>query len=212
MENGKKIVDLGGVSVSISRGNAKMGAIPSVSLPPVVTCRPGAPCVRDCYACKLCRIRETVRTSYDRNYQILRENPRAYWAAVRAAVALSSFFRFHVSGDIPDAAYFAEMVRTAEEFPHCQMLAFTKQFEIVNAAVAAGVRIPENLHVIFSVWRGLDCVNPYGLPTAHVIERDGSTTAPEGATVCPGNCADCARTGCGCWTLKNGQAVAFHKH
>ena len=39
----------------ISEKNTKMGWIPSVSLPPIITCRPNAPCKKDCYALKAYR-------------------------------------------------------------------------------------------------------------------------------------------------------------
>lgn len=35
--------------LNISEGNSKMDAIPSFSLPPVITCRPDAPCRKECY-------------------------------------------------------------------------------------------------------------------------------------------------------------------
>ena len=38
--------------VSISKGNNKMGAIPSVSLPPITTCKHCESCAKDCYAAK----------------------------------------------------------------------------------------------------------------------------------------------------------------
>ena len=41
--------------ISISPGNQKMGFIPSVSLPPVVTCAHGCTCAKKCYAAKLCQ-------------------------------------------------------------------------------------------------------------------------------------------------------------
>ena len=34
------------LKVSISAGNRKMGAIPSVSLPACITCNPEAPCLK----------------------------------------------------------------------------------------------------------------------------------------------------------------------
>jgi hypothetical protein len=138
--------------LSISAGNKKMGAIPSVSLPPIITCPKGAPCAAKCYAAKLCRIYPTVKSAYQNNLDLLNENWGAYWEQVRAAVAVTRFFRFHVSGDIPNAAYFKEMVITAKKYPHTEILAFTKQYEIVNNYISVFGSLPENLHVIFSEW------------------------------------------------------------
>lgn len=197
--------------VSISPSNSKMGSVPSVSLPSVLTCR-SCDCQTKCYAKKLERLRPNVRKAYQRNLDILNNDPVQYWREVEAAIMCSRFFRFHVSGDIPDGSYFANMVAVAKRNAHCQILCFTKKFELVNQSILDGIKPPENLHLIFSGWRGLRMENPLALPEAHVRYRDGTTTAGEGAIDCPGNCADCAITDSGCWTLKSGEQVIFNEH
>ncbi len=87
--------------LSISRANKKMGAIQSISLPSVVTCRKCA-CQDKCYARKIERLRPSVAAAYKRNLSVLKNDPDTYWREVEAAIMLSRFFRFHVSGDIPD--------------------------------------------------------------------------------------------------------------
>lgn len=196
--------------VSISPGNGKMGAIPSVSLPPVITCRPGCPCVRKCYAAKLCRLRPAVRAAYQRNLDLYKLSPIAYWSAVRSVVALNRFFRFHVSGDILNAGYFAEMVRTAEMFPDSYLLAFTKRYEIVNEWINEHGTLPQNMKIIFSAWPGLKMENPHGLPVAAVIFK-GKQPDPAWKT-CGENCAECACRGVGCWELERGETIAFYEH
>lgn len=125
---------------------------------------------------------------------------------------MSRFFRFHVSGDIPDSVYFAHMIEVAERNPHCEILCFTKKYEIVNQHLGFGGVIPINLHIIFSGWQGLTMNNPYNLPEAHVLYRDGSTTAKKDAKSCGGNCTECAITDGGCWSLKNNEQVVFDEH
>ncbi len=49
-------------SVKFSPGNAKMGSIPSVSLPAIRTCV-RCECNQKCYAAKLERLRPTVRVA-----------------------------------------------------------------------------------------------------------------------------------------------------
>lgn len=203
------------VKVSISRGNRKMGAIPSVSLPPVITCAKDAPCVKKCYACKMCRLYKNVRESYARNLDILNENWGEYWEQVRDAVKMATYFRFHVSGDIPNAAYFKEMAITAKNAPHCQILAFTKQYDIVNNYIAAFGELPENLHVIFSLWDlawNANVSNPYNLPMSAVIFKGAEWKAEYMDKICPGNCFECACKGMGCWTLGAGETIAFYEH
>lgn len=198
------------MTVSISKANRKMGAIPSVSLPPVITCPKGAPCAGKCYAAKLCRIYPSVKNAYQNNLDILNEDWEEYWRQVRAAVAMARYFRFHVSGDIPNPAYFKEMVITARQNPHTEILAFTKRYEIVNNYIDAFGELPANLHIIMSEWGAQKPTNPHNLPTAAVI-FNGTEPAPNWK-ICGGNCTACACQGVGCWELKKGETIAFYEH
>ena len=200
------------MNISISKGNSKMGSISSVSLPSGLTCRNDCECSEKCYAKRLERLRKSVREAYKTNYEVLKSSPETYWREVEATVMLSRFFRFHVSGDIPDREYLERMLSLAERNPHCETLCFTKKYELVNQELGEGKRLPPNLHLIFSVWRGLTVDNPYNLPEAHVRYKDGTTTAGETAFDCGGNCTECALTDGGCWSLKNGEQVVFDEH
>lgn len=197
--------------VSISSANKKMGKISSVSLPSVVTCRKCA-CQQKCYARKLERLRPAVAAAYKRNLDVLQSDPDTYWREVEAAIMLSRFFRFHVSGDIPDITYLIRMVDVAQRNQHCQILCFTKKYELVNDYLSGGAVLPSNLHIILSAWTGLEMQNPFLLPEAHVRYRDGSTTARDDAKLCGGNCTECACTDDGCWTLQRGEQVIFNEH
>lgn len=198
-------------TVSISKGNTKMGGIQSVSLPAVVTCK-DCGCQTKCYARKLERIRKTVAQAYQNNLRVLTETPDVYWREVEASIMLSRYFRFHVSGDIPSKEYFDKMVEVAARQKHCEILCFTKKFEIVNEYIETHGELPQNLHMIFSGWVGLQMINPFSLPEAHVRYRDGSTTAREDAVECAGNCTECASVSGGCWTLQKGEQVVFNEH
>ena len=203
-------------TVKISAGNSKMGSIPSVSLPSVITCRV-CDCQSKCYARKLERLRPNVANAYAHNLSVLQNDPDTYWREVEAAVMMSRFFRFHVSGDIPDEEYFRRMVGIAQRHPHCQILCFTKKYEIVNEVIrwilsVVRSEMPDNLHIIFSGWVGLEMVNPFSLPEAHVRYRNGMTTARNDAHECGGNCTECAREDGGCWSLKEGEQVVFNEH
>lgn len=202
--------------VTISNGNSKMGSIKSVSLPAVLTCRKDCKCIERCYALKIERLRPNVRNSYRRNLEVLKKDKAKYWREVEAAIMTSRLFRFHVSGDIPDGDYFENMIAIAKRNTHCEILCFTKQFEIVNKELrnleAIGEKPPQNLHIIFSAWKDLVMDNPFSLPEAHVLYKDGSTTARDDAKLCGGNCTECATTDGGCWTLKYGEQVVFKIH
>ena len=188
-----------------------MGSIPSVSLPSIVTCR-RCDCHQKCYAQKLERLRPAVRNAYRRNLEILISDPATYWREVEASIMMSRFFRFHVSGDIPNEEYLNKMVEVAERNTHCQILCFTKRYELVNNYISDNCGLPDNLHLIFSAWDNLKMSNLYNLPVAYVRFRDGHTDAPTSAYSCSGNCTECARTDEGCWTLGIGEAVVFDEH
>lgn len=200
------------MKVSFSKGNTKMGAIPSVSLPPIITCPPNAPCAKKCYAQKLCRLYPSVKKAYQNNLDILNSDPNEYFNQVFEAVRMSRYFRFHVSGDIPNYDYFASMVAIAWDNPHCEMLAFTKRYEIVNKYLSDQIlpHLPKNLHIIFSEWGCSPIPNPYNLPTAAVIFK-GDEPKDEWK-ICGGNCTECACRGVGCWELKKGETIAFYEH
>lgn len=197
-------------TISISTGNKKMGQIPSVSLPPVVTCKNCSTCAKKCYAAKLCRIYKTVREAYDRNLEILKEDRDSYFFQVKAAAITSRYFRFHVSGDIIDADYLDRMVKLARELKGTEFLAFTKNYEDVNEYFTAHKK-PKNLHLIFSLpFTGAKIENPHNLPQAAVILK--GQTPDENWKICGGNCTECACKGVGCWELKKGETIAFYEH
>ncbi len=201
--------------VSISRGNAKMGSIPSVSLPALITCSPEACkcCGKKCYALRISRLRpKTVGAAYKRNLDILKSDPEKFWREVNAAVSVTRFFRFAVSGDIYDKDYLENMVKIAKKNKHCQLLCFTKKFAICNEWLSEHKSFHKNLHIIFSGWKGITIDNPFNLPEAHVFYRDGTTTAKDGARYCSGNCYECAITNDNCWSLKNGEQIIFKEH
>ena len=187
-----------------------MGAIPSVSLPACITCNPNAPCFKLCYAAKITRLYKTVKTAYENNLEILNTDWAEYWRQVRQSVAMARYFRFHVSGDIPNAGYFKEMVITACMYPNTTILAFTKQYEIVNNYINTVGGIPNNLKIIFSNWGDWKCDNPHKLPECEIVLK-GSEPAADWK-ICGGNCTECACRGIGCWELQKGETIAIYQH
>ena len=206
----KKTVLENTLKVSISKGNRKMGAIPSVSLPPIITCKHCESCARKCYAAKLARIYKTTREAWNRNYKILLENRKFYFDQVTAAAMISGFFRFHVSGDIVDVDYLDNMCKTARKCKNTRFLAFTKNYEDVNNYFETHKK-PRNLQLIFSLpFDGAMIENPHNMPTAAVIFKGNEPKSDY--KICGGNCTDCACRGVGCWELKKGETIAFYEH
>lgn len=201
--------------VTISRGNDKMGAIPSVSLMPLTTCPEcaRATCGNYCYAAAMADngARKNIAASYARNTAIALTNPAGYWAAVRGAIAAARFFRFHVSGDAISREYVAEIFRAAEDFPRCDILIFTKRFAWFNVEISArGGVIPGNLHVMFSGGAGIEIPNPYRIPVALFVPH--GEEIPAEAKICGGNCLECGCRGVGCWQLAAGDVLALKEH
>lgn len=196
--------------VSISAGNRKMGAIPSVSLLPVITCPNGVPCAPDCYALKTALVYPSCRKAYARNTAIALLNPAQYFAEISEFMKTAREIRFHVSGDIPNGAYFDNIVKCCRENPHCSVLCFTKRFSVVNTWIAQNGPLPDNLHILFSAWEGFKPVNPYNLPETNVLPI-GTEPEPE-QIVCGGKCMNCRCHNTGCWALRNGETLWFYLH
>lgn len=203
------------LELCISAGNMKIGSTPNVSLPPVITCGKNcANCIHDCYDIKACMQYANVRNARARNYSILLRNYELYWEQLRAKLARmrTKYFRFHVGGDIISARYIADMVKTAEMFPHIRFWTYSKQMEYVNEYIDThGGKLreafPANFTVMCSVWAGKPVNNPYGLPVFYVYEH--GQKAPRGMFKCPSNCKWCMEHGRGC---PYGESACIEKH
>ena len=206
--------------VHISRGNSKLGSdIPSVNLPAGITCREDAPCYKKCYARKGRFSFPHIKDLNSINLRIWQEDPRQFERDIMIAAFKAKYFRWHSSGDIPDAEYLDMMVRVAQRIPDTKFLCFTKKFELVNAYVEGAGDLPSNLHIVFSAWGDWLPENPYGFPMAYIHFKRSDMQLPSHARQCPKYCGDCVMTGCSCWDLKQGfqdddsvDCVVFEEH
>ena len=198
--------------LSISRGNIKVGRVPSVSLPCVVTCNPDAPCTRPnangdipCYMWKLLKLRPNVRAAYERNLRIWNASPSVYFRQLYAFLEKRKpeFFRFHVCGDFPSAYYMYGAFETATTFPDVRFLAFSKRLDWFPKPSA----VPRNFSLVASLWPQWG-KRPRGFRVAYM--NDGTETRTTARTLpCVGNCETCAF----CWNLKTLERdVVFKKH
>lgn len=203
----------------ISKSNSKLGAnIPSVNLPAGQTCRANAPCYAKCYARKGRFLFPRNKSATDRNLEIWRETPQSYERDVMIAAYCSKFFRWHSSGDIPDAAYLEMMVRVANALPETKFLCFTKQYELVNNCLRDHP-LPENLSIVLSAWGQWKPLNPHDLPMSYIRFKKQDTEIPASAMECRGYCGECVMEHCNCWTLPRGKgadglvcSVVFNEH
>lgn len=199
---------------TVSKGNSKLGRIPNISLPPIVTCNGCADvCGKTCYAAKFYKMWPTVKNAWDSNLDQATYDRVGYFSDITTKLLRMKnvkFFRWHVSGDIIDFNYFAHMVDVSRRIDHIKFLVFTKQFSIVNTFIEqiGAHRIPNNLQIIFSAWPGLEMDNKYNFRVAWM--NDGTDSRiPEDAFECAGDCTQCSA----CFSLdKIGKDVVFHKH
>lgn len=205
----------------------KLGdSIPSINLPPIVTCRADAPCAKcteeggGCYALRGHWMYKGPRNGLWNNLYAYRQNPKRFFESIATQTALFKFVRWFSAGDIVDMEFLKGMVRVARKNTGTKYLCFTKKYELVNEYLNAGGRIPSNLKIVFSTWGDLIPENPHNLPLTYVkfaLRGNKAKKAeimalnakiPESAIPCTGKCYACQA----CWSLKKGQAVAFNKH
>jgi hypothetical protein len=175
--------------IHVSTGNTKLGSIPSISLPPVKTCAPGVPCIKDCYARNIYKMYPNVRAQWDENLATWEENRMVYVDGVIEWLVENkpTHFRWHIGGDLPDWHYLQWVSAIARTFVNVKFMLFTKKYDLV-----VGKTFPENLCVILSMW-------PYlANPTADVKRAwvRGDPRAPDNTFVCKGTCDECLY----CWS------------
>lgn len=208
------------IKMCISSGNQKIGRVMNVSLPPVVTCRNCKQCIWYCYDIKaVLQYPKTVADARMRNLSILRRNRGLYFETIEKKLSRrrkNKYFRWHVSGEIPDVDYLDHMVSIAARFPDWIFWTYTKHYDIVNQWVAAhgGTKesVPSNLTIMFSKWDGLPMENPYGFPVFAVVLKNGNVDGDprEYCTwTCPGNCDICKAAHRGCVA---GESTAAKEH
>lgn len=208
-------VDVENAHVKLSYGNRKTGAlVPSVSMIPIADCGNCSVCMKGCYDIRNVCFQKTVQKARANNSAIYKLAPEKYWSEIRKAVRYLRFFRWHVGADIKDLQYLISMCSIARETPTCESLAFTKMYKLVNSYIKNIGPLPENLHIIFSDWRGAEMDNPYNLPVSSPLWPDG-TKGPhctDKQFMCPGFCEQCAEAWTGCWAAKNGDTILFEAH
>jgi hypothetical protein len=196
-----------GKEMKISKGNSKMGRIPSISFPPILACGKNVPCRRECYAMKVFRQYKNTRLAYEHNYRQAMGDRNNFFQelAVFLEKKTPKFFRYHVSGDILDADYLARIKDVAVRFPGTKFFMFTKRTDLLPETNDS----PSNLAIIVSVWPGHPmATNLHGYRYAYM--QDGTEgRIPEGSVHCPGNCETCGV----CASIYSiGKDVYFDKH
>lgn len=195
----------------ITTTNSKLGGnIAQVNMPPWLTCRLKAPCLKECYAIRGNFAFPKVKDGILRRYEMYKANPKAFFDMINMEMEFISYkyFRWHSSGDIVDMEYLDLMCKLARKQKGTMFLCFTKKYELVNEYLDHH-RKPNNLTIVLSAWAEWKPENPHNLPMSYVDFGDGKGI-PEFAYECSGNCGNCPGTHC--WHMKKGDSVVFHKH
>ena len=82
--------------VSIGNRNTKLGmSIPNINLPACTTCRPDAPCFKECYARRGNFTFASVKKALEGNYSAFCSNPTLYFDEIRVRTNLKRYVRWH---------------------------------------------------------------------------------------------------------------------
>lgn len=199
--------------LSIPSGNTKLGKIPSISLPPLLTCPPNPPCARDCYALKFERIWPSVKAAWAGNLRTWQESPTTYMSTLDIYLTKHKppMFRWHVAGDIPDTGYLAMMIALARAHPHTRFMAYTKHVWALKARQAMPTTWPPNLTLRYSTWPGRPIPpEAQGIPLSWLSE---DPRKPKASYHCPAvgssttTCYDCRA----CW-MPSVKSIGIPKH
>jgi len=199
--------------VKLQPGNTKTGKnCWTVSLMPVIDCLNCKQCGPNCYDLKADCIYPAVINDRAKNSAIHKIDPARYWAEIDEQVKENYVreLRINVGGDLTDED-FAYVSKLGRSNPRTMILFFTKNYKGINEFLDHH-RFPKNVRPIMSTWPGLTMENKHNLPQSHLLYEDGTTTGPEWAYYCGGNCSRCAFEGNGCWDLKRGEHVLFKVH
>ena len=195
--------------ISISLGNSKLGKIPNISLPPVLTCVKNIPCsIEGCYALKFYKMYPSVRNAWDKNLNFFQKNPGDYFVQINNFLKKKNprLFRWHVGGDIISQTYLDGMKQIATFNPKINFLAYTKNFNLDYLS------LPNNLNIIVSMWPGIPI--PIHLQNILIFSwmDDGRDTRIPNVDkfICSTDCKTCKI----CWITSNHKYknIIFKKH
>ena len=196
------------ITVSLSKGNRKIGHVLNVSIMPIITCGNCTGCATYCYDVKACLQYGNVIEARARNTALMRTNIDEYFHQIDLAMKRRKknlYMRWHVGGEIPSYEYFEKMVENAWNHPEYKAIwTYTKMYFIVAEYIRLHgndpkVAFPSNFHVMLSEWRGMPMYNPYHLPEFRVVFTSEGEQFPSDCTwKCPGNCDICKSACRGC--------------
>lgn len=199
--------------IHISDGNDKIGHTHNLSMPPILSCRPGVPCAKICYALNsFVMYPQTVR-AWTHNMMLWRSDPEKFTLQFNDYMdrrKKRKFFRWFVGGDIPDWKFLSFMCKSADRYMDTAFLVFTKRIDLLRNLNPDS--IPGNLKVIISTWPGDRSYDPflkhYAASWFVPHGEKPEDRIPGNAVACPGKCETCRY----CWLARKGRNIMFHEH
>jgi hypothetical protein len=205
------------IHVYVAKGNKKTGAIPSVSLLPILDCPNCSGCMNECYDLRHDVIYLHCMERRAQNSAIHKADLGRYWDEIADYCTRYNVpaMRLNIGGDMTGLD-FIMLADVARKTKRTDFLFFTKNYDGINTYMDSYGSFPENVHALVSPWKGMRMINSYRIPEAHVIDAKGNTTLNSFDTVayCQGNCTACKMRPKekSCWTLKPGEKVLFPLH
>ncbi len=150
--------------ISISKGNRKLGEVPSFSLP-AGKVADGGSCLNastcsgkfnpetgngGCYAMAGTFNFRVVKEAYNRNMHIIKNDIKQAYDGIQAYIGTKKKidrFRFDVSGDTLTTEYRDMQIELAANNPHVKFLKYTKVYGFYKGLKG---KIPANMSVLFS--------------------------------------------------------------
>ena len=115
-----------------------------------------------CYAIRMLRY-PNVAKSYIENTMFLRENINGLEKCLVNDIKplKSDMFRFDVSGEIETFEQFIMFLSVAYQIPNKTFYVYTKNYDILYRYFSTKCELPNNFHVLISIWHesGIKCYN-----------------------------------------------------
>jgi len=187
----------------ISKGNMKLGKIPNISLPPILSCGNKVECAKSCYALKAFRLYPSAKKAWLNNLDLYNSDPNKYFGDIDGYLLKSkpAFFRFHQAGDILNQDYLNRMKVLCRKHKNVKFLCFTKKYNLDFRYKSS------NLEIVFSAWPGRNI--PKSKFRIAWLDNGEDNRIPKSAIECPGHCDVCGM----CWNLsKLNKDVKFKIH
>lgn len=187
----------------LKKGNAKLKNMLVYSHSPVKGCLDCSECASTCYAVKSYRQYPNVKTAWDRNLKMVKEDLNTF--KVRIAVQLlrakEKVVRIHASGDFISQEYVEAWAEIARDFPEINFYAYTKSLDRWDYSSLTAL---QNVNIIDSF---IDGMLNYG-DKAHVEKL----VTEKGAFLCPATVDKSVKCGQECDYCVKGDRVCFLQH